>query len=446
MSAEEPIPLRADPAAIHRDAVRSLTRAVLSTARTRGRALDYARETWPNDQRLQLLLRGATAPTSTIEAAALQTVAKALLDSLKPISAAGPLIDRGLTLTFGPEGAISVPTFGIAQCGFVGEGARKPVDQFALFTPVLKLYKFAAIVQLTNELISSSNAEALVSKVLRESIALGLDHAIFSLAPAVNNVRPAGLLSGVAPLDPAPAGSTAMQSDLTAIVSAIAPVVSGPTGFLIVAAVPQALATQLQLLRVVPEIVGSAALPARSLLAVATQAFVIALGAPKIERATQAVLLEQDARPAESPGDFQARYNYATPNNTTAPISGQISHATKSEDQIQISNVDLDGVDHAAFFATLVNGDTLTIDWATWTITGTTPAAGYITLQVTPVAQRLQAAEYVITIHPASAAPVIQAPTRSLFQTDTIALKLTMPLSFAMRAPGVAWVENVNWP
>jgi len=41
---------------------------------------------------------------------------------------------------------------------------------------------------------------------------------------------------------------------------------------------------------------------------------------------------------------------------------------------------------------------------------------------------------------------VVAAPTRSLFQTDCIAVRLILKAAWVLRAPGaVAWIQNVNW-
>ena len=41
---------------------------------------------------------------------------------------------------------------------------------------------------------------------------------------------------------------------------------------------------------------------------------------------------------------------------------------------------------------------------------------------------------------------VVAAPQRSLFQTDSLALRMVMPLNWVKRRPGtVAWVQNVTW-
>jgi hypothetical protein len=45
-----------------------------------------------------------------------------------------------------------------------------------------------------------------------------------------------------------------------------------------------------------------------------------------------------------------------------------------------------------------------------------------------------------------TAGGVVAAPTRSVFQTDTVALRLRWPISWALRDQrGVAFMQNVNW-
>ena len=41
---------------------------------------------------------------------------------------------------------------------------------------------------------------------------------------------------------------------------------------------------------------------------------------------------------------------------------------------------------------------------------------------------------------------VVAAPTRSLFQTNSVGLRVITPASWGLRAPGaVAWMSGVNW-
>jgi hypothetical protein len=47
---------------------------------------------------------------------------------------------------------------------------------------------------------------------------------------------------------------------------------------------------------------------------------------------------------------------------------------------------------------------------------------------------------------PIASGATIAAPTRSLFQTNTVGLRMITPTSWALRTPSaVAWMQNVNW-
>ena len=43
------------------------------------------------------------------------------------------------------------------------------------------------------------------------------------------------------------------------------------------------------------------------------------------------------------------------------------------------------------------------------------------------------------------AAPVAAAPTRSLWQTDSYALRMLYRLNWSLRRPTVAWMEGMTW-
>jgi hypothetical protein len=52
-----------------------------------------------------------------------------------------------------------------------------------------------------------------------------------------------------------------------------------------------------------------------------------------------------------------ARYDYETPNNSTAPLSGQITHANLQADVLRIHYIDSDAVDRTAALQQLIPGD-----------------------------------------------------------------------------------------
>jgi hypothetical protein len=149
-----------------------------------------------------------------------------LLTSLGPTSAGSQLLRKGITLQFDGFNQIKVPgiTASASYAGFVGERQNIPVRQLPVSAgAILDPRKFATIVALTSEMLNSSNAEALVTAVLIDSVAIALDTALFSTT-AGDATRPPGLLSGVTALTAVAGGSTnAMFADLGALAAAVAP-------------------------------------------------------------------------------------------------------------------------------------------------------------------------------------------------------------------------------
>ena len=68
-------------------------------------------------------------------------------------------------------------------------------------------------------------------------------------------------------------------------------------------------------------------------------------------------LLAIVAEPDPSPTIVNYNYNYQKPTNITAPLVGQISHASKQLGVLSINETDNDAIDRRAFLATLGGGD-----------------------------------------------------------------------------------------
>ena len=292
---------RRDPVSERKDVMRSFTRAVIARAAAaldNVRAADYAASAWPDDPGVGLVLRASVAPTLMANATALTPIAIAILEQIKPLTAGGELFSRGLTVTNFGGGAVKVPGFAASAADFVTEGAPIPVKQFVASGPTLAPFKLASIVTVSSELIEHSDAETMIRAVLAENIAIGLDAALFS-ATAASTARPAGLMNGIAGLTPAAAtgpSADAMATDIAALINAIA-AVSG-NQFLIVASPPQAVSLQFRLQREVPFVLASSALPARTVVAIATPAFVGVLETPRIESSIEAIVHQEDTSPA----------------------------------------------------------------------------------------------------------------------------------------------------
>jgi hypothetical protein len=97
-----------------------------------------------------------------------------------------------------------VPAFvaNVANVGWVDEASPIPVRQLnVLGGPMLSPDKLAVLAVLSNEMLSGSNAEAMVRDALTRSAALALDQALLD-ANASTAARPAGLRYGISASKP----------------------------------------------------------------------------------------------------------------------------------------------------------------------------------------------------------------------------------------------------
>jgi hypothetical protein len=288
---KQPIPFRLDPAAAREAAVSSLVRAVISISagvldRTTP-AARYARR-W-DDSDTNLILRAAVSPTTIASAPALAHVAASFLETLAPVSAGADLLMRGIALNFDGAAQINVPAISIPTGGFVSEAA--PIPALTAVTspgPSLVPHKLASLMSLTGEMVRNSNAEALVRAVLVESVGPVIDKVLFSTAAA--GAGPPGLMNGISALTPASAGtkSEIIIDDVQQLVLAVAPV-AGNGNLVLVASPDAAAALALRLYNSLAwPVLTSAALAAKTVIAIALNALVAAVeGAPQIDASTQ---------------------------------------------------------------------------------------------------------------------------------------------------------------
>src|SRR5262245_42555190 len=106
MNTRSPIPLRPDPAAIARRHRRSLSRAIVASARAEFESdRDIERlidRDWPRDEDAALILRAASSPMSTANAPALlYEIVEAVV--LGATGAGTALLQRGTLLSFGRD-------------------------------------------------------------------------------------------------------------------------------------------------------------------------------------------------------------------------------------------------------------------------------------------------------------------------------------------------------
>jgi HK97 family phage prohead protease len=347
--------------------------------RDRKPVMDLTRSIFGDDEPLKAVVDWQTKAAS---AAALTTVtgwAKELaqqivvdfMDILMPASIFGPLSGMGLSLGFGRNAKIIIPTRSRTPTiagSFVGEGLPIPVRQGAFTSLSLTPMKMAVITVWSREL--DEHSIPAIQGLLRDAVVYDTAVAIDSIlldANAATAIRPAGILNGVSGLTPtAGGGFAALTGDIKQLSGALL------TGTLGNVRKPVWLMN--------PQQVNSAA-------------FAIATGA----------------------GVFPYRDEISQGRLGGWPI---IQSGTVPAGTVIV-------IDAADFVSVTGDGPRFEIsDQATLHMEDTTPTD--ISTTGTPA--------------------VVAFPAKSMFQTDMLALRMIMPLTWAIRRTGtIAWVAGVTW-
>jgi hypothetical protein len=291
--ADRPVPLRPDRDAIHASAMRSLSRAALAIAMghlERGVSVDrIAKNSWPNDREVPLLLKAASPPLTLSDALTYNVIAKAFLTNLVPVSAAAAVLARGIQVSLAGVPAVSFPGMTFPAIGWIGEGAPFPVLQGTSAAGVqLAPAKIGCITSLTGEMIRSSNAEAIVQTAMLNAAAASLDGFLFDSNAAVAELRPAGLLHAITPITATTGGGVAaMAGDLKALAGALAPV-AGNGEIVLIAAAGQAVMLGLQP-RMPVTVLTSAAVPPGTVIGLVPNALVASVETPDISASRDAI-------------------------------------------------------------------------------------------------------------------------------------------------------------
>ena len=232
------------------------------------------------------MLRAAVSPATIASSPALAAFATAFLAALVPQSAGADLLRRGLSLEFGGNASIHVPSLSIPAADFVGEGEAIPVAEAPGTDVWLSPHKLAVIAIATSEMLRSASAEDLIRQVLVEATGPALDRALFSTVPAGPD-RPAGLRNGIAALAPA----ASLADALVAVVESISQV-AGNGAVAVIVAPKQSVAINLLLPRQPPfAVFTSATLPDGTVVGIALNGLASAAGGvPSIEASREAVV------------------------------------------------------------------------------------------------------------------------------------------------------------
>jgi HK97 family phage prohead protease/HK97 family phage major capsid protein len=195
---------------------------------------DIRKSVYPEDEPVRAMLdwsmRAASAPAMTTvtgwAAELVQTLFASFMETLMPKSVYPRLSSKGLSLTFGRNGRISIPTRSLTPSiagSFVGEGQPIPVRQGAFTSQVLSPKKMAVITTWTREIDEQSvpAIEGLLRNAIQEDTAISLDTVLLD-SGAATLIRPAGILNGVTPLTAtAGGGFTALVGDIKQISGAL---------------------------------------------------------------------------------------------------------------------------------------------------------------------------------------------------------------------------------
>jgi hypothetical protein len=255
---------------------------------------------WKDDPVVDMVLKAATEPHRLADTPELAGVLAEFVTALTPFSAAAGLFGLATSLTFGNAASIALPRLtDLPQADWVREGAPIPVVPGVSAAVSMTPHKIGTIVPLSNEMMRSSSAEAMVRQRLMDNVGPSLDRALFSAAPAEPGRRPAGLLAGVATSDASieTNKSEAMVADVETLVDKLK-AYGGNGNIAIVAPPKQAVRMMMRgfLGQRAPFPLLIADQP--NLIAIAAAALAVAIDPPRIDAGGE-VLLHMDDTPSE---------------------------------------------------------------------------------------------------------------------------------------------------
>jgi HK97 family phage major capsid protein/HK97 family phage prohead protease len=210
---------------------RGLTCALaMSRMKERGKfysAEEAVRDLYGGDQATEIYLKAAMTPgTMTVAGWAAELVNQVMGEflDLLPVNSIYPtLSSMGQRYTFGQSGIIKIPTRAATPAingAFVGEGAPIPVKRMGLSSISLTPKKLAVISEFTKELDAHStpNIEGLIRSAINRDTAIAIDKALIDQG-ASDTVRPASIISGATT---APTGKLAASAATATIDKVIA--------------------------------------------------------------------------------------------------------------------------------------------------------------------------------------------------------------------------------
>lgn len=263
------------------------------------------RASWPSDDRAALIMKAAVSPTSTSDGPLLADQI-AVFRSLFPGSALWRLLDNPNALKLDLKGVntISVPHVGnFPQPVFVGEGQPGPVVQWSMTRAVVGPAKKILVLSAVSEELEAASPQSVagvIGRVLSDSTGKSIDFIGFDASPG-DDIRPPGLLFGVAPTPPA-AAAAVLQETIAADMSNLAGTIGNagidPSDVQFIAG-PREVSLMRSLVNADNAIM-SLGVPSKTIIAVAPAGLASGVvGVPEISTSKEAVLHREDASPGE---------------------------------------------------------------------------------------------------------------------------------------------------
>ena len=159
-----------------------------------------------------------------------QTDVQGFIDILTPLSVTAAIASRTMALEFGGFDSITVPrrnprTAGTTLGGaFVGEGGAIPLGRISVGAQSLARYKHGVISTFSRELAERSTPaiEAILRQAILDDMSISLDSVFLGSAAAVAGIQPAGIGNGVTPVaGTAGGGIDAVVADIKAAKKAL---------------------------------------------------------------------------------------------------------------------------------------------------------------------------------------------------------------------------------
>lgn len=283
-----------------------------------GAAAIVAKANYPGNRAvLDRIERTSSTAMDTTSAAALSPTA--LLDSLPvlgPGSAARQILAKLINLGITDAANFAVPDIVLAGNGrFVGQGLGTPMRQLAFATNPFSLKKLATGFFARRELFVHSNAEALITPIVKSELGLSLEKLLLDNEPA-DDLRPAGLRFGIDATATVGTGNNteSMIADLSELAASVSLV--GAMDLFYVVSVPQAIRYAMRKTsNAFPfAVIGSSVLDEGDVICIASNSVVVSGdAAPRVQKSTEATFQADD-----SPAALLS--TTGTPNAAVAPI------------------------------------------------------------------------------------------------------------------------------